>query len=83
MRASFKLMAEAIDDNALPIIDRGNETTENLANVGQSISSAGQLRRAFDELRSFQRVLCLHRQYVASDRRRLRILRRAVTVLES
>jgi putative transposase len=47
----------------------------------KSIASAGRFCRAFDELRSFLRVRSFHRQHVSADRRRLRQLCRAVTVL--
>jgi len=47
----------------------------------KSFPSAGRFCRAFDEVRGFLRVRAVHRQHVPADRRRLRHLRRAVTVL--
>jgi len=47
----------------------------------ENIASAGRFCRAFDELRSFLRVRVFHRQHVSADRRRLRHLRRTVTIL--
>ena len=47
----------------------------------KSFRSAGRFCRAFDEVRGFLRVRAVHRQNVPADRRRLRYLRRAVTVL--
>ena len=47
----------------------------------KSIPSARRFCCAFDEVRGFLRVRAVHRQHVPADRRRLRHLRRAVTVL--
>jgi transposase-like protein len=47
----------------------------------KSTASAGRFCRAFDELRSFLRVQAFHRQHVSPDRRRLRYVRRTVSIL--
>ena len=47
----------------------------------KNVGSAGRFCCAFDELRSFLRVRAFHRQHVSADRRRLRHLRRTVTIL--
>ena len=47
----------------------------------KSFCSAGRFCRAFDEVRGFLRVRAVHHQHVRADRRRLRHLRRTVTVL--
>jgi putative transposase len=46
-----------------------------------SFVSAGRFCRGHDELRNFLRVRAFHRQHVSADRRRLRQLCRAATVL--
>jgi putative transposase len=46
-----------------------------------SFASAGRFCRGHDELRNFLRVRAFHRQHVSADRRRLRQLCRAATVL--
>jgi putative transposase len=47
----------------------------------KSTASAGRFCRAFDEVRGFLRARAFHHQHVPADRRRLRHLRRAVTIL--
>jgi len=47
----------------------------------KNIASAGRFCCAFDELRNFLRVRAFHRQHVSADRRRLRYLRRTVSIL--
>jgi putative transposase len=47
----------------------------------KSTVSAGRFCRAHDELRGFLRLRSSHRRHVPADQRRLRLLRRTVTVL--
>ena len=79
--ASVRHRTNAYLNNRLEQDHRGIKDRYRPMRGFKSVRSARRFCRRFDEVRNFLRVRAVHRQHAPADRRRLRHLRRAVTVL--